>query len=317
MTRYRYRAHDTQGRHYEEIVEAESTYEVTQSVKAQGLVVSSVDVEREPWFAGMRQLRWKDLLLFSQQLASVTRSGYPLAPAIKAIAQDLHRPRLRATLEEMHVDLERGASLEEALQRQEARFPPIYVALVRAGEATGDLNRVLKLMGDHASRMTAASHRLTLAMMYPLILSISSLCVLAYLLLDTVPVFAEVFSEFGGQLPAPTRFLLFLSDSLRAYWPVLSAALPIMATALVVGYGALRQTREGRYLTDWIKLYAPSLGPCYYGAVQARFCRTLSLLMAARVPILDSLTLAGAASGCAVLERAAHKPPRMWPRAND
>lgn len=305
MARYRYRAVDGDGRQYADEVEAHSPFELTQALKAQGLSVSLVEPVQKlrlPSFA-FRQLQWEDLRLFSQQLGSIIRSGYPLAPALKAMARDLHRPRLRAVLEQIYDDVEHGRSLDEALDRQKGRFPRIYGALIRAGQATGNLGGVLGLMGDHASRMTAASHRLKIAMMYPFILAISSTFVLGYLLLDTVPTFAEVFAEFDQKLPAPTRVLLFLSEMLRGYWPVLSVLLPLLALGLAAGYAALRQTRGGRYFTDWVKLYTPSLGPWYYGAVQARFCRTLSLLLAARVPILDALALAGAASGCAVLER--------------
>ena len=305
MTRYRYRALDAEGRHVENEIEADSPYELTRALKSQGITVTAVtpaDSSRPSRF-GFRQLRWDDLRLFVQQMASIVRGGYPLAPALKAMARDLHRPRLRAVLEELHVDVDRGIALEEAVRRQGNRFPQTYAALVRAGEITGNLGGVLGLMGDHASRMSAGSHRLKLAMMYPFILALSSTFVLGYLLLNTIPVFAEVFDELGGQLPAPTRLLLFLSEVLRGYWPVLSVVLPLMALGAAGILTGLRQSPDGRYLTDWLKLFTPSLGPWYHGAVQARFFRTLALLLAARVPIIESLTLAGAASGCAVLER--------------
>lgn len=305
MTRYRYRALDGDGAPCRGEVDGDSPYALTQALASQGYTVTGIEAVEPHGLARGRagRLGWEDLRLFSQQLASITRSGYPLAPALKAMAQDLHRPRLRNALELIHGDLERGVSLSEALGRQRHRFPSAYVALIQAGEVTGNLSAVLDLMTRHASKMTSARHRFKLAMIYPVVLMLSTLFVLANLLLFTIPVFADVFVEMEAELPASTRLLIYLSEVFRAHWPVISATVPLAVGALISGYVAVRQTDGGRYATDWLKLYLPSIGACYYGAVQARFCYTLGLLLAARVPVVSALDLAGASAGCAVLER--------------
>ena len=145
MPRFRYRAHDAEGRAIEEQVEALSTYDLTQSLTARGLTVTTVTPVQEPppFFSGRRQLKWEELRLFSEQLGSIAKSGFPLVPSLASMARDLHQPALRDATEKLRDDLARGTSLEEAFRRQEHRFPPLYSALARAGEMTGDLSAVL------------------------------------------------------------------------------------------------------------------------------------------------------------------------------
>lgn len=305
MPRFRYRAHDAEGRAIEEQVEALSTYDLTQSLTARGLTVTTVTPVQEPppLFSGRRQLKWEELRLFSEQLGSIAKSGFPLVPSLASMARDLHQPALRDATEKLRDDLARGTSLEEAFRRQEHRFPPLYSALARAGEMTGDLSAVLGMMSQHATRMAGVTHRVKMAMAYPLMLTVSAIGVITYQLLYIVPVFAEIFGEMGGKLPAPTRFLLGLSEILRGHWPFLTAAAPFAGIGVVAAYVWMRRNPSGRRWLDSCLLYFPGIGVAYQGVVQARFCQTLSLLLQARVPMLDALSLAGAASGSAVLER--------------
>lgn len=306
MPRFRYRAHDVEGRPVDGEVEALSTFDLTQTLKGQGLSVSSVVPRPEPTplFTGRRQLRWEELRLFTEQLGSIAKSGFPLVPSLASMARDLHQPALRDATDKLREDLERGTSLEAAFRAQEDRFPPLYSALARAGELTGDLSGVLSLMSQYATRMAGVTHRVKMAMAYPVLLTLTAISIVAYQLLYIVPVFAEIFGELGGQLPVPTRFLLVLSTFLRSYWPLLTVAAPVFAAAIVGGYVYMKRSPGGRRWLDGCLLYTPGIGVAYQGVVQARFCQTLSLLLHARVPMLDALSLAGAASGSAVLERA-------------
>lgn len=127
MARYRYWATDAEGNHYEAEMDASSSHEVTQSLRQHGLTVSNVEpvsVPR-PAFPGQRRLRWEDLRLFSEQLEAIVRSGYPLVPALSAMAADLHKPELRAATLQLRNDLERGLSLDEGIPAAVASFPAV------------------------------------------------------------------------------------------------------------------------------------------------------------------------------------------------
>lgn len=306
MTMYKYRALDTDGNPVEDSMEAVSAHAVTQKLQERGLTVSAV-VEAYPDRRLLRvsgKLTWEDLQLLSEQLESILKSGLPLVPSLKALASELRNPRLKPVLEHLHQDLERGVSLEDAVDKQHEYFPRVYPALIRAGEATGNLAGVMGLVSQHATRMVDLKQRVQLALIYPVILAVTAFFIISFLMLKVVPVFKEIFGQLGSSLPAPTRLLLEVSDLFQHSFANLALAL-----AILVGLGIalllwLRSSVAGRCRLDTIKLYLPWVGPTYHLGVQARFCRLMGLLLESRVPVLDAMELSGAASGSPVLERA-------------
>lgn len=306
MTMYKYRALDPEGNPVEDSMEAASAHAVTRKLQERGLTVNSV-AEAYPDRRLLRvsgALTWEDLQILSEQLESIVRGGLPLSASLKALASELRNPRLKPVLQKLHEDLDRGLSLEEAVDRQHAHFPRMYPALIRAGEATGNMPGVLSLMSQHTSRMIDIRQRLQIAMIYPAMLTLVSLFIIGFIVLKVVPVFAEIFADFGGPLPAPTQLLLSISRFLQHEMGTLVIAL-IAAVALGgLAIVRMRRSAAGRCRLDLVKLYFPWVGPAYHLAVQGRFCRVMALLLGARVPVLDALELAGAASGSAVLEEA-------------
>jgi type IV pilus assembly protein PilC len=303
---YKYRALDPEGNPVEDSMEAASAHAVTQKLQERGLTVSAV-VEAYPDRRLLRvsgKLTWEDLQLLSEQLESIVKSGMPLVPSLKALASELRNPRLKPVLERLHQDLERGVSLEDAVDKQHEYFPRVYPALIRAGEATGNLAGVMGLVSQHAARMADFKQRLQLALIYPVILAVTAFCIISFLMLKVVPVFGEIFGEFGAALPAPTQFLIDGSAFFRAYFDKILLALAVLAAGIIGLFLWLRRSVAGRCRLDTLKLYLPWIGPAYHMSVQARFCRLMGLLLSARVPVLDAMELSGAASGSPVLERA-------------
>ena len=306
MTMYKYRALDPEGNPVEDSMEAASAHAVTQKLQERGLTVSSV-AEAYPDRRLLRvsgKLTWEDLQLLSEQLASIVKSGLPLVPSLKALASELRNPRLKPVLERLHQDLEQGVSLEDAVDKQHQYFPRVYPALIRAGEATGNLAGVMGLVSQHATRMVDLKQRLQLALIYPVILAVTAFFIISFLMLKVVPVFKEIFGQLGASLPAPTRLMLEISDLFQHSFANLALALAILVG---LGIGTLlwmRSSVSGRCRLDTLKLYLPWVGPTYHMGVQARFCRLMGLLLESRVPVLDAMELSGAASGSPVLERA-------------
>jgi type IV pilus assembly protein PilC len=152
--------------------------------------------------------------------------------------------------------------------------------------------------------MADFKQRLQLALIYPVILAVTAFCIISFLMLKVVPVFGEIFGEFGAALPAPTQFLIDGSAFFRAYFDKILLALAVLAAGIIGLFLWLRRSVAGRCRLDTLKLYLPWIGPAYHMSVQARFCRLMGLLLSARVPVLDAMELSGAASGSPVLERA-------------
>lgn len=306
MTMYKYRALDPEGNPVEDSMEALSAHAVTQKLQERGLTVSSV-VEAYPDRRLLRvsgKLTWEDLQLLSEQLESIVKSGMPLVPSLKALASELRNSRLKPVLERLHQDLERGVSLEDAVDKQHEYFPRVYPALIRAGEATGNLAGVMGLVSQHATRMADLKQHLQLALIYPIILAVTAFFIISFLMLKVVPVFSEIFGQLGASLPAPTRFMVEISAIFQHSFANLVALLVVAVFAGSALYLWMRSSVAGRCRLDSIKLYLPWVGPTYHLGVQARFCRLMGLLLESRVPVLDAMELSAAASGSPVLERA-------------
>ncbi len=246
-----------------------------------------------------RPLSAADLNLFTSQLASLTRSGVPLAPALTELSRDLGRGRLGRVLENLASDVAGGESLEEALRAEGDAVPPLYISLVRVGERTGNLPGVLQQLSQFAQRHLWLRYRLQVAMAYPLILAVVLTLFMGVFVPHVMGQFAEIYSSFGKELPELSQAVLQVG-----YW-VLPLGLPLLATIACVavvlrllrGWGRLRRP------IDHLALRVPYLGPVIYTVVAARFFRALSLLLAHGAPIVESLHLAGLASGNAVFEQ--------------
>lgn len=305
MTMFRYRAVDDQGVAVDGTMEEASAHRVTQRLQERGLQVNSVEeMHKAPGLLRVStHLTWDELNLFAEQLQAIARSSLPLAPSLKALAADLRNRRMKTVLDRMCHDLERGESLEQAVTNNHESFPRLFVSIIRAGEATGNLSGVLQLLSSYTARMVGLKNTLQVALAYPITVLIVAAFILGFMLVKVVPVFADIFNEFGGQLPWPTQFWVQVSDGFVHHWQGVILNTAIVAALVIIVWKLLRRSSTGRCWLDSIRLHIPIVGHVYYQMCVARFARTLGLLLGARVPVLDSLELAAASSGSAMLEQ--------------
>lgn len=259
-----------------------------------------------PW----RRLSWEELRFFCHELESITRAGFPMLPALSALARDMKSSRLKTVLEDLQGDLARGESLEEAIRRQGSRFPPLMLSLLRAGETTGNLTGVLALMSRHARNMCRVTQSIRTAMIYPIVLLITSAAIFGYLLVWVVPPFQETFTALGITLPWLTRAFFRASQWLRDYG-AFAGMVTAFALLLLSALPRLLVSEERRrYGYGRLLLLVPWYGRVNHAILETRFSRTLHLLLSSRVPVIDALVLAGAATGNAVAECAAEDAAR-------
>jgi type IV pilus assembly protein PilC len=309
MTLYRYRAVDEEGRPVEGTMEEGSARRVTSALQERGLSVNTVEELHKPkgLLRVSSRLTWTELNLFAEQLGAIARSELPLAPSLRALAADLKNPRLKPVLDRLCSDLEHGVALDDAIAAQHQSFPAIFPSLLRAGERTGNLPGVLQALTGYTGRMVNLRNMLQTALAYPAMVIVVTLGILTFMLLKVVPVFADIFKEFGGQLPWPTQFWMNVSTFVVFRWHLVLGA-GFAGIALVVFLGKLlKRSESGRCWLDSIHLHVPVLGRLRYLLATARFSRTLGLLLASRVPVLDSLELAAATAESPLLQRAAEE----------
>ena len=312
MPEYRYRAVDEKGRDVSGTMNEDSAVRVTAILEEQGLQVSSVEPPSTPTETPQRSgsLSWDEIDLLNQQLTAIVRSGLPLAPALKAVAAELRGPRLKTLLESLHTSLEQGRSLEEALDAQPEALPPVYRASLIAGERAGNLSAVLEHMCAYTGYMVETRNRVQMAIAYPILVALMCIGVLTFLLTYVVPQFAEIFQDFGAALPWPTRFWIDVADTVNLRYPIIMTGLAVLVIAIHLGLKSVRATDNGQYYLDRIKLRLPAAGRAFRLGSFARFCRTLGMLLSARAPLVESMQLAAAASGNAVLAKAVTEASR-------
>lgn len=242
----------------------------------------------------------KSVELFMRQAANLLGAGVSLSRTLEIIAREASRPALGRRWKQVHDDVVGGASLAEALARWPKTFPPVYTAMVRAGETGGFLELVLEQIADFCAREQEVMSRLKTALIYPAILVFAAVAVLFFLMIYFIPRFSEIFADFGAALPRLTSIVINASDRLAVYgFPA--------ALVLVFGVFAARRVlaeKKARLAWENFLFRLPLFGPLAVQFSLARFCRMLGTLLKAGVPLLTALRVARGSLGRLSFEEA-------------
>lgn len=234
-----------------------------------------------------------ELLMFTQQLATMVEAGNPLLSSLEVLRDQSRNPALSAALGDVSEEIRKGASLSESLARHPKIFDELYVNLVKAGETSGRLALNLTDLAVTLEEAATLRGEIVSAMTYPVISLVVIFGVSAAILLGVIPKFKEIFEGMKLELPLLTKIVLGLSDLLRHHIIMVLAG----ALAVTVGLHLYRKTESGKYNFDWLKLQLPVFGPLFVKVVTARVCNTFALMLRSGVSTLIALELAGEAAG--------------------
>lgn len=298
MSAFEYTAIDGEGREQRGILEGDTARQVRQQLRDQGLtplnVAAAVERARRDspsLGSGLgfgRGIGAADLALITRQLATLVASGMPVEEALRAIARHAEKPKVQRLVMALRTRIVEGHSLAAALAEFPRSFPEIYVATVRAGEQSGHLDNVLERLADYTDARQETRTSVGNALAYPAILSVVAVAIVIFLLSYIVPEVVGVFGSFDADLPWLTRALIASSDFLRDWgWMLLI----LLVVAIVVARLALQRPAI-RYAADEALLKLPIIGSLLRGADTGRFARTLSILAASGVPVLEALGIA-------------------------
>ncbi len=247
-----------------------------------------------------RKVPPKNLAVFTRQLSVMIDAGLPLVQCLELLAKEEPDARLAESIRKVQRDVEAGASLAEAMERQPQAFSPLFTHMISAGEAGGILDTILKRLSTYIEKQVKLQSQVRSAMVYPAaVLSIAAI-VVAGILWKVIPTFAELFAGLNAELPLPTRIVIAASNLLITALPFLVAG----AFGLGVLFRRYYATPAGRLRVDGTMLRMPLIGPILRKVAVARFCRTLSTLISSGVPILAGLDITARTSGNAVIEQA-------------
>jgi type IV pilus assembly protein PilC len=233
---------------------------------------------------------------FSRQMAAMISAGMPIVATLTALEEQADNPHFKKVIGEIRSDIENGSSLSDSLRRFPTVFDDLYCNMVRGGEAGGQLAETIGRLSSFLEATSRLKRKVKSALMYPTVVLSMALIIATGLIIFVVPVFGEMFSDFGAQLPGPTQALLDFSDIIRKWWWLI---LGIIITVVVV-FKKWKSSEAGAMQFDQFTLKMPVFGELKRKVASARFARTFAQLIKSGVPILTALDIVSGATGSVV-----------------
>jgi type IV pilus assembly protein PilC len=250
--------------------------------------------------ARKKKIKLESLTVFTQQLSSMLEAGLPLVSALEALQEQTEDPVFQIVIRNVRMDVSGGTAFSEAVGKYPNAFPNLFISMVEAGEASGGLASILGKVAIYFEETVKLIKQVKSAMTYPIAVIGLAVVLVQVLLIFVIPVFAEMFSSFGKELPKPTLLLIATSNFLKSYIVFIIIAL----VALWFVMKRILRTPKGRRSKDVILLKVPIVGPLIQKIALSRFCRTYAILLRSGVPILRTLEIVSNASGNTYIERA-------------
>jgi len=311
MPTYQFEAIDAStGREVSDTVDAANEAEAQATIRSMGYMVTKLKARKAKTAkkAGGRKpgrsfaiggVKTKELTLFTRQLSILQDAGLPILRSLKILA-DMQKPgRLKNSLLDVCDEIEGGANLSEAMSKSPKAFDRLYCNMIRAGEAGGALEVILRRLSEFMEKAQSLKRKVKGAMVYPIVVILVAVGILTFIMLTIVPQFKKIFDDFGSELPAMTQLLIDLSTLIATRWYLLPA-IPIGITMII---RAIKLVPYGRFGWDLFTLKAVIFGQLVEKNIVARSCRTLGTLLSSGVPILEALNITKETSGNMMFER--------------
>jgi type IV pilus assembly protein PilC len=267
---------------------------VSVTLRRQGILVTKIKKKN---FRSGKRITDKDITLFTRQLATMMKAGVPLLQAFDIVAKGNANPSVSKLVQDIRADVETGSSLNQAFRKFPLYFDPLFCNLVGAGEQAGILEDLLTRLAVYKEKTIAIKGKIKSAMFYPVSILVVAFVVTAVIMIWVVPAFKDVFKSFGADLPAPTLFVMAISDFFVQWWYLIFG---VTFGGLYLFFQSWKRSLKVQQTMDRLLLKAPIFGAVIRKATIARWTRTLATMFAAGVPLVESLDSVGGACGNAV-----------------
>lgn len=302
MPSFAYVARDsTSGREINSVIDSSSESNAVATLLNRNLLVVSIQekISKKGKSAGGK-VPLADLVVFTRQLATMIDAGLAMVQSLQALAEQSTNKYMREVIKDISSRVESGDSFSESLMKHPKVFNKLYSCMVGAGEKGGLLAEILSRLATFLENTARLRKKVKSAMMYPTIVTIVAIGITIFLLVKVVPVFSDIFTSFGGKLPAPTQMLINVSHALQHYF----LAFALGGGGIVFGWLYFIKTPTGRAFWDAKRIKLPIFGQIAHKICLARFTRTLASLVRSGVPILEVLGIVRNTVGNVVMEKA-------------
>lgn len=302
MKRFNYKVKDKEsGQLLKGSIQAEDEQAAGRLLVEQGYIPESIEEEgaSNPLIHVTGKIKTKDRIMFTRQLATLIGAGLPLAASLRTVTEQTQTGGMKQVAEEIIAAVESGKSLYEAFSAHPKVFNGVYLALIKAGETSGTLDIALKRLADQEEKDAALMSKIKGALVYPAIIFVVIIAVLAFMMIMVVPQVAQLYDDMGEELPGLTQFLVNLTDFFAQFWWLVAIIVGLIVGVLVY---LVKNTKGGRMAMDSFKLHAPIFGKLYLKLYVSRFARTAEMMLATGVPMLDSISISIDATSNLVVE---------------
>jgi type IV pilus assembly protein PilC len=264
---------------------------VNATLRRQGILVQKV---KKQTIGRGGKVTDKDITLFTRQLATMMKAGVPLLQAFDIVGKGASNPAVAKLLLEVKTEVETGSSLAAAFRKYPLYFDNLFCNLVQAGEQAGILENLLDRLATYKEKILAIKSKIKSALFYPIAIIVVAFLITAIIMIFVIPAFKQVFTSFGADLPAPTLFVIGVSDAFVHYWPYIFG---VIGGGLWGFFAAWKRMLPVQVFMDRLMLRVPLFGPLVRKSTIARWTRTLATMFAAGVPLVEALDSVGGASG--------------------
>ena len=282
-------------------IRASGENQVKASLRRQGVLPTKIKKRR---MRSGKKIKPRDIAIFTRQLATMMKAGVPLLQAFDIVGRGNPNASVTKLLNDVRTDVETGTSLSAAFRKYPLYFNALYCNLVEAGEAAGILEALLDRLAVYMEKTEAIKSKIKSALMYPISVVIVAFVVVTVIMIFVIPAFKSVFSSFGADLPAPTLFVIAISEFFVAYWWLIFS---IIGGGLYFFFQAWQRNEKMQRVMDRLLLKVPVFGSLIEKSCIARWTRTLSTMFAAGVPLVEALDSVGGASGNSLYADATEK----------
>lgn len=284
----KYKATTKEGKLLQGLLDAKDINEAANYLRAKNLI--PIDIARtddKPWanLPFLKKIKQSDLVLFTRQLSSMLSSGLTLMRALEILKDQMENPQMSEVVTSIINEVQEGKTLAQAIEKHPKVFTPIYVSIIKAGEQSGLLDKVLSRLADNLEKQAKLASTIKSALMYPIIVIILMAVVMGVMMIFVIPQLTVLYTNLNVPLPLPTQIMVGLSSFTITFWPVILAVWAV----IIIGYRRWAKTVDGRLIIDTIILKLPVFGRLISLTILAEFSRTFGLLVGTGTLVVEAL----------------------------